>query len=86
MGAVLYALPETGHVVLSHDVVVAADDLQRFLDAGGKICMGDHSIEVRGTGGDGPFARVKSQKVDSTRAFLAGGRSVSRRQLRGDHA
>ena len=46
----IYKLPETGEVSLSSDVVVDADDLQRFIDAGGTIYKRGYHIEVRKDG------------------------------------
>lgn len=42
----IYKLPETGEISLTHDVVVDADDLQRFIDAGGTIYKRGYRIEL----------------------------------------
>jgi hypothetical protein len=51
----IYKLPETGEVTLIGDVVVDADDLQRFIDAGGTIRTQGYLVETRRHDGDRRF-------------------------------
>ena len=59
-GALLFKLPETpDEISLSHDVIVDADDLQRFIAMGGLIYKRGYQIEVS----DGGFIAFPTRQV-----------------------
>jgi hypothetical protein len=59
----IYKLPDTGEVALTRDTIVDADDLQRFIAAGGTIYTRGYQVEARENGGSGPIVCVKPRKA-----------------------
>ena len=68
----IYKLPETGEVSLSRDVVVDADDLQRFIAAGGTIHKRGFRLEVH----DGSYVVYAARKDVPPPTSAAWGRAA----------